>query len=224
MSSQKIFLEYDFLFITVQQFLTTNEQINITRACKSQVPLVKHVKIAHRVSVKRIPENINVQCCPVILNVKAYSRFEMHRLCRDPIFANVEKLQMKFRHVNSIPAWPRKLKELKLCESYDQIIRGLPDGLISLECCGMYNQLLVDLPASLENLTVDNGYMQSLVNNLPIGLRTLDVDAHYKTHPELLPTDLPICRIKVRECIMTYAMDYNMWRVMSGMSALQYST
>jgi hypothetical protein len=148
----------------------------------------------------------------------------MHRLCRDPIFENVEKLQMKFRHVNSIIAWPRKLKELKLCESYNQIIRGLPDSLISLECCGMYNQLLVDLPTSLENLTVDNGYMQSLANNLPIGLRTLDVNAHYKTHPELLPTNLPMCRIKVRACIMTYAMHYNMLIVMSGMSALQYST
>lgn len=213
-----------YLFMCLIPLLSINEQLSLCKTARSQVPLLKHIKILRKIFVERVPIKDKLRYNPKALNIVVQSSKQMKQINQSKRFAFVETLEMEYK--NSAPApqtWPTKLKYLIFWNTYDWKLWGLPAGLLSLTLHYDFNEILKNLPASLESLKVGDHYKKSFANYLPVGLKTLDVGYYYKDYPELLPKNLPNCHINIRESRRNFARESFPRTIFPGEGRIIYS-
>lgn len=213
-----------YLFMSLVPLLTINEQLNLARTAKTQLPLLKHIRILRKIIVENVPIKDKFRYNPKALNIVVQSSKQMKQINQSKRFTFVETLEMEYK--NSAPApqtWPTKLKCLIFWNIYNWKLCSLPDGLLSLTLHYGFNEILKNLPQSLEFLKVGEHYKKSFGNYLPSGLKSLDVGCYYKDYPELLPTNLPNCHINIRESRRNFARESFPLTIFPGEGRINYS-
>ncbi len=86
-----------------------------------------------------------------------------------------------------------KYEIVEFCDSFNQLICNLPEGLQNLTFGRHFNYPVDHLPSGLQNLTFGSNFTQTL-SDLPSGLKSLKMSKKYRKTIDNLPVSVEIIR------------------------------